>query len=618
MTQASDIDKEFVDLVKDKSHGQRAYDLVTDLCHKYGPRPSGSGAEEDAARDIEEELQKHGDEVMYETFEARPGLYPRGFVHVAGTLMFIGLFFLFTRLAWLTPILVFVGLFVFFTELCLLKRWIKFLFKAQPSQNVIAKIKPKKDPRMKIVCAGHIDSAWEMKITRFEDKIVPITFVAIVFVLVTFLTGIVKAIWYGVDPAAIVVSENAFFAWTLVDWVYLALFIPLFPCLLLVLYGYGFSPKVPVVGANDNLVGVTIAVELARFFSQHRPDHVELWLGGFGCEEIGDRGSYNFVKKHGPPGELDDALAIIPESCGAAEEFVFLTKEAMHFVNHHPEAYNALNAAYQRYAATEDDPIPGSVDMLPFAGSDAGMFSEAGYKASTLLGASGAAKKPANWHAVTDVPENLEVPTIQAVFEILAHLVRLKDEEMKRRPAPAKPKPTPAKRGPKEKKATPAKKKSPPARKSPPTEKKPTPAKKGPTEKKTTPVKEEPAEKPAPAKKKGPTEKKPAPAKKTPPAKEKPEDTPEAAPEEEEEEPDFELEPDEEIDTDEEFSIEDALLKVFHDQGVIRSKKAVLDAVQELLPDVARSEIDKIFTLLKKRDRVSYSRSKPVGYSLTD
>jgi hypothetical protein len=63
------------------------------------------------------------------------------------------------------------------------------------------------------------------------------------------------------------------------------------------------------------------------------------------------------------------------------------------------------------------------VAALPFAASDAGRFSLKSYSASTKLAYDGALMKPANWHAVTDTPENLNVKNLQIVFEIIKEFI---------------------------------------------------------------------------------------------------------------------------------------------------------------------------------------------------
>ena len=56
----------------------------------------------------------------------------------------------------------------------------------------------------------------------------------------------------------------------------------------------------PVMGANDNLSGMAVCYEIVKNLSlpENKLKNVEVWICAFGCEEIGSKGSRNFVKKN--------------------------------------------------------------------------------------------------------------------------------------------------------------------------------------------------------------------------------------------------------------------------------------------------------------------------------
>jgi hypothetical protein len=179
-----------------------------------------------------------------------------------------------------------------------------------------------------------------------------------------------------------------------------------------------------VEGANDNLIGNGISIAIGEYFAEdkNRLKNVELWFGTFGSEECGERGSGYFVKEHGSKGELDNAFAIIPESCGAGSQMAIVTDERMHLAHHDKEFCNDIyKKGYLKYKemVDEKDIIPCIVTALPFAASDAGRFSLSGYKAATILCYDGKLMKPANWHALTDKPENLDMKNIKTSIGLI-------------------------------------------------------------------------------------------------------------------------------------------------------------------------------------------------------
>ncbi|MHA1819532.1 MAG: M28 family peptidase [Promethearchaeota archaeon] len=413
-------------------------DWVTKICKEIGPRIATSEEEKKAADDLKKELEQYADEIVSQKFKAIPGLYPAGFVKLAIIFSVIGIPFIlvgwpFIILSYLLPIF---SLFIFVSSFMYMKEWFGFFFKSGESQNVLGRIYPRdmdgniiKEPKKRIIMAGHIDSAYEMKIVRFQDNIAKYTFLGMGFIIITLLLGLIKSILIIFVPKIILTTKGPII-FTYIDILWVIFAVITGPFLVLVFYGY--LGKKPVEGANDNLISVGLALALARYFSrpEHRLRNVELILGGFGSEECGERGSNAFVKDFGSKGLLDNSYTLIPESCGAGERLGILTGEKSHLATHSKEVYERAWKAYLKYKEEKgDDAIPCDVKKLPYAASDAGRFSLAGYKASTILAYEGKLMKPANWHAITDTPENLDPKFVEAVYKILKNFIYLVEEE---------------------------------------------------------------------------------------------------------------------------------------------------------------------------------------------
>jgi putative aminopeptidase FrvX len=173
---------------------------------------------------------------------------------------------------------------------------------------------------------------------------------------------------------------------------------------------------------------------LGQYFTQpeHRLRNVELWVGGFGSEECGERGACAFVKKYGEEGLLDNSFAVIPESCGAGDRLAIITKEPIHLAVHDLELCEKVYEGYQEFVKekTNENPIPCKVEKLPFSASDAGRFSLKGYKATMVIAFEGALAKPKNWHDAEDKPANLEVPMMATVFGTFKHYIQDLDKKL--------------------------------------------------------------------------------------------------------------------------------------------------------------------------------------------
>ena len=85
------------------SYTDYAYNLIKEICEKFGPRYSSSEAEKKVNLWIKEEFSKYCDETHLEEFQTNPNLYPQGIFKVTG--FFAGIAFVFMPLIFPFPIL---------------------------------------------------------------------------------------------------------------------------------------------------------------------------------------------------------------------------------------------------------------------------------------------------------------------------------------------------------------------------------------------------------------------------------------------------------------------------------------------------------------------------------
>ncbi|HMF34919.1 MAG TPA: M28 family peptidase, partial [Candidatus Lokiarchaeia archaeon] len=376
------------------------------------------------------------DSSAVEQFKVTPDIYPRGIVRVAAIFIVAGVIFSFFNLpslffAILLPI---VGLLTFWAGMFKRKAWFGWAYKKQTSHNSFGRINPLPTNSdgvapVQILVGGHLDSAYEMNIADNEKYFVPITVAGIGFGIIMILLCLIKAILLLAIPSSIIliIAPNGYLVFTGIDICQIVVIVVLGPCFARVVRGYGFGK--PVLGANDNLAGVGVACAVGKHFTEPHLHYVELVVGGFGSEEIGDRGAEAYAHIHGSKAEQKNTIVVVPESCGAGYALAVVEKEKMHGATHDPQLCGILMEAYNRYKNNTPEPIPCDIRTLGFAGTDAGPFSLAGFRATAIVGIAGVMNKPAHWHSRHDTPDNLDATFLQAVIDIICHFVEMVEEK---------------------------------------------------------------------------------------------------------------------------------------------------------------------------------------------
>jgi hypothetical protein len=323
------------------------------------------------------------------------------------------------------------GLFVLITELMMLKRWISPFFKKGVSSNVWARIKPKGKIRFRIIFEGHTDSAKMMRaVNENTDPPMLLLGLGFLFIIYTLIMSIVKFVVQILIGPSITLFKVALIHWTIIDWIYFIPFIILFPAFLYLMYGVTGSEIVE--GANDNLSGSAVSAAVGKYFYENRPKNVELIVGSMGSEEIGDRGAKAFVDNHGDL--LKNSFGFIVDSAGAGDKIYIVEKDTMHLTKYSPEVVDRIEKAYNLFKEDNPDATECERGGIPLGSSDACMYSKAGYKASFIITIGKKAKKPPNWHSLTDTWQEIDKKVLKDVIGICLKFVELVDNEMEDSP----------------------------------------------------------------------------------------------------------------------------------------------------------------------------------------
>ncbi|MFX1357907.1 MAG: M28 family peptidase [Promethearchaeota archaeon] len=412
----------------DDSYSNYMYDFIDTICKKFGPRYSCSKAEMDANLWIKEELDKFCDSTFIDEFETTPAMYPQGFIKVAGFLggispIFIPLLF---PLPIISLILVIMGLVIIYAELFLMKEWIKFLFKKKRSSNVFGIIKPKGEVKFRIIFEGHTDSAKEMLIASYKPRTRQlIAVIGVYFLIHTIIFSICKFIAQILPGNPIIMLNWTIFSWTIIDTIYFISLIIIYPFFILLLRG--FLGKQVVLGANDNLSGSAVSSAIGKILSENRPQHVEIWIGSQGSEEVGDKGAKAFVEKYGKLGILDNSYTVVLECCGAADRMLLLEKD-MHTKTYPKELIEKLQISYENAKNEIPNILKLDIGSLKIGSCDACRYVHKGYKAIPLFGAESKKNKAVNWHSVKDSPENISKRVLKDFLTVCFNFVEVIDK----------------------------------------------------------------------------------------------------------------------------------------------------------------------------------------------
>ncbi len=384
--------------------------FILEICESIGPRPPCSKAEAEGAKYFEENLKKYCDEVIIENFSTHPGAYKAAF-RLPVILYIISLCFF-----WILPaislIISLISFLILFGEMVLAKEVIDFLFPKKGSQNVIGKIKPTKERKHFLIIGSHIDSNWEFPlIKKFGYGFALIIAINLIFNSLLFLLLIVKNALILLKLDSLIVQFEAIFFW---------IFIGAIPIgLIQILY---IISNRPVMGANDNISGMAICYELAKFLMnpQYKTKSIEIWICAYGCEEIGSKGSKAFVEKH--INEIKDANIINIDMVGNQNSQLLIGKsEVIGFVKMDKKLIELIQKSAQ--SLNIHNKISGVM-----AYTDSLSFGRKGLSTTSITSLP-RSSKDFHYHTRDDTIDNLNFDNLIKTYNILVELIKSLDNQ---------------------------------------------------------------------------------------------------------------------------------------------------------------------------------------------
>jgi hypothetical protein len=345
-------------------------DIIEEICREIGPRPSGSPAEEKAARLVRDRLESWGLKTEMQSFSIAPRALQILFILVfLGFAFCLHIYLTCPPLALLTLLLL---LAVYLSHMAFGADLMKHVFRKSPSWNVVGRIEPEGKAERLIIFSGHLDSAYRMPL--LQRKTYWIVFVLVPLYLLSLVLLLGLSGWKSwmmlahvpVTPTFAAIEQVLF-------WICAAGSV----AGLVLLAGLIRADAVP--GANDNLTGVAVAMEMGRELAKKKPVRTEIWVAAFGSEEAGLLGSRHMARTLGDEIRRKVGLVVNLESLGQSGTLRLVTGELMSAGRHSPAVLDLIESAA---AAAR---VPMKRFFLAAGLTDAASFSRRKIPAATVI-----------------------------------------------------------------------------------------------------------------------------------------------------------------------------------------------------------------------------------------
>ena len=408
------------------------YGFIVKVCDDIGPRESGTEQEILAGNMIEEEMKKFCDEAHQEEYVSSPHAFLGG-IRYGALLVFISIVlywlsllidigviqidsaysFIFMIIA---TVLIVVSVSYFILEVMKYHETYDFLFPKRKSKNIIGTINPSGEIKNTIIFSAHHDSAFEFNtfyyLKRFGVVIINVGYIGVgITLFVTVIKIILQLL--SIELTVLFLSFGFFFF----------AFIPI-----ILVYVLFHSYK-PVLGAFDNLSGVSIVLGIGKFLSENQnnpeifPRHTKIYLISFAGEESGLRGAKRFVSAHYNQLKEEGTKVVNMDGIGKKDAVFILDKEPGIGAKHDPKIYQLLFEIAKKLNANP------KISPLPFGATDGAAFSKKGIPAASMGGLNFQGELPPYYHTRLDTPENVEKEALGQFVEICIDYLKAIDSQ---------------------------------------------------------------------------------------------------------------------------------------------------------------------------------------------
>ena len=171
-------------------------------------------------------------------------------------------------------------------------------------------------------------------------------------------------------------------------------------------------------GANDNASGCTAVVALAAKLRDEKPVGTELVYVTTGCEEAGTGGAYELAKAMKDQWDRRLTTIVVLDAVGAGTMTTYREGE----VWPQPSDRALVQRADQIAREVYGDPLPKY--RAPAGATDQVAFAAWGFRGIAFGTIDGSVGTPANYHQLSDTPENIDEGVLEASIDFAAEFCR--------------------------------------------------------------------------------------------------------------------------------------------------------------------------------------------------
>ena len=386
---------------------QKALQRTSDIIDNVGPRLSGTTSCLDTADLLYNDMDTFTDSTAKEHFILHQGAF-LGWIRILVSSYALGVLFLWLNMPLITMILLTLSILILVFQFFLYKPLIDFLYPKKSGCNVIGTIEPLGEVKEQIIISGHHDSARIFNFLIYQPKLYDLRVTGGIF-LVIFL---------------LLVSVFAFFLPSTIFTLILKIFVSI--GFLLTGQMWFFASNKGTPGAGDNLISSSMAIELGRYFSEHKLQNTRIIIASFDAEEEGLRGARAYAKAHQEeftqipttllnvdcPYHLKDIFCLttdlngsVPLSQELATELVAIAHEKQYPAKHQPIAFLT-------------------------GGTDAAELAKVGVKATTLLAMPWSnSERSSVYHTPQDTIDSIETEAVEAIVDIFMEYIQKQDSK---------------------------------------------------------------------------------------------------------------------------------------------------------------------------------------------
>ena len=408
------------------------HNFIEEVCNEIGPRESGTEQEILAGNKIESELKKFCDQTQQEAYTSSPHAFLGG-IRYGAIIVFITVIFYWLSLLndleilFLNPtlnvalliisiILIGVTISYFILEVMKYYETFDFLFPKTESRNIIGTFVPKNDVKNIVIFSAHHDSAFEFNtfyyLKRFGQVIINVGYLGVGIILIAI---ILKLTFF-----VLLIEQPILF---LIFGIFFIIFIPI-----IIVYIFFHSYK-PVLGAFDNLSGVSVLLGIAKYLSENKnndeifPKNTKVNLISFAGEEAGLRGVKRYVNKHYEELRSVPTTVVNMDSIAKKDFVIIHNKESGIGAKHDPIIFEQL------LDIAENLNLNAKLMPLPFGATDGAAFSKKKIPAAAMGGLNLKEELMPYYHTRNDCPAVVDKEALGQFAQICIEYLKFVDNQ---------------------------------------------------------------------------------------------------------------------------------------------------------------------------------------------